>query len=110
MRQIETPLMQPVTAVLLVALDDELAKRCAAAIAPIACLRVSHVIAALERMLVLRPLAIVVDRATEDDLGELGERARDVGSVVVVVDANDATTLDDLRAAVVQADIDRARR
>lgn len=107
--EIDTPLMQPVSAVLLVGLGEVLAQQCVVATAPIACLRVGHVAAALERMLVVRPLLVVVDAQTEDDLAELRERARDVGSVVVEVSVTDGSSTDRVRAAVLQAEIDRRR-
>lgn len=109
MDEIDTPVMQPVSAVMLVGLGDVLARVCEAATAPIACMRVGHVAAALERMLVVRPLLLVVDAGSDDELGELRERARDVGSVVVEVSASDDTSADRVRAAVLQAEIDRRR-
>jgi len=60
-----------------VGLAETLANTCAAHLDPIPLMRVGHVVAACERMLVTRPLVIIVMAGT-DNMAMLRERAEDI--------------------------------
>jgi hypothetical protein len=63
----------------------ELFEACAAAVPYLAVLRVKHAIAAVERMMVTRPLVVVVDDGVSAaDLGALMECASDIGAEVML--------------------------
>ena len=61
-----------------IGLSEALADACTQHLAPLPVMRVAHVVAACERMVVTRPQVIVV-MANADKLEMLRERAQDVG-------------------------------
>jgi len=83
-----------------VALPDALAEASSAHLAPLPVMRVAHVAAACERMVVTRPQVIVV-MTTAQQIETLRERATDIGAELAEL----APDMDDLqvKAAVVNA-------
>lgn len=64
---------------------SELFDACAAAVPYLSILRVKHAMAAVERMMITRPLVVVVDDAVSAaDLGALMECASDIGAEVML--------------------------
>ena len=61
-----TPIFQPVPSVMFVGSDEELARECAEALPALPLLRVAHAAGAVERMLVTRPLVVVIDASIKD--------------------------------------------
>jgi len=79
-----TPIFTPASCVMFVGSDAVLRDVGAEALPGLQLLRVSHAAAAVERMLVTRPLAVVVDESlTKDDVGRVAECARDIRAEVV---------------------------
>jgi hypothetical protein len=81
--------------VLLVAVSDNVAAHCAAAAPALQMLRVAHAAAARERVMVTRPLAVVLgERLIAADAEDVAYVAADVGAEVVRVDPKgDAASL-----------------
>jgi hypothetical protein len=83
-----------------IGLPDALADACSQHLAPLPMTRVAHVVAACERMVVIRPQVIVV-MARAEKLEMLRERAQDIGAELAEL----APEMDELmvKAAVVNA-------
>lgn len=79
MVMLPTPKFQPSPCVMLVALDDLFAHRLTTLVSPMPTLRVQHVPAARERLLVTWPLALFVGGVTPAELESLREAAEGVG-------------------------------
>ena len=80
----KTPLVRYPPIVMLIALEDAVARECTAALAPLPTIRVAHLAAAIERLLVVHPLAMVVETdPLLPELTVLRERAGDIAAVVV---------------------------
>jgi hypothetical protein len=84
-----TPMFHPAASLMLVACEDDLAEECARAFPELLVLRVAHASAATERMLVTRPLVVLlgaeVTGASEHAL--VVDCARDIRAEVVLVAA-----------------------
>lgn len=107
MGNLKTPFARHPWLVMLVALPDALAKRCAAALLPVPTLRVPDVNAALEKLAPMKPLVVVVHRAASTDVARLRIAGGPVGSLVL--EANDDAALEEnLRKAVEQSEAARA--
>jgi hypothetical protein len=79
-----TPLFAPVASLMFVGPDSELRQSCSKSFPGVQQTSVGHAAAALVRMLVLRPLAVVVDESlSADDIEQIVERARDIRAEVV---------------------------
>jgi hypothetical protein len=104
-----TPLFQPVPSVMFVGADDVFALECTLALPDLSHLRVAHAAAAVERMVVTRPLVVVVDESVMGPgLDQVIECARDIRAEVLRVSSalreNLATML---RSAVLAAEKSR---
>lgn len=101
-----TPIFQPVPAVMFVGSDDELASECAEALPHLQLLRVGHAAAAVERMLVTRPLVIVIDDSlSEENAARVVECAGDIRAEVLRPPSGSRGRLaEPLRAAVLVAE------
>jgi hypothetical protein len=82
-----TPMFHPAASLMLVACDDDLADECTRTFPELLVLRVAHASAATERMLITRPLVVLlgpeVTNATEHAL--VVDCARDIRAEVVQV-------------------------
>ena len=82
-----TPMFHPAASLMLVACEDDLAEECTRAFHELLVLRVAHASAAMERMLVTRPLVVLlgpeVTEASEHAL--VVDCARDIRAEVVRV-------------------------
>jgi len=79
-----TPIFQPVPCLMVVGSDDGLANEAARALPGITHLRVAHVAAAVERMLVTRPLVVIVDESVAGaDFERVAECARDIRAEIL---------------------------
>lgn len=79
-----TPIFTPAACVMFVGSDPAIRDLCAKGLPGLHLLRVGHAAAAVERMLVTRPLAIVVDESLHmTDLERVVECARDIRAEVV---------------------------
>jgi hypothetical protein len=107
-----TPIFRPAPCLMFVGCDAALAEACAVALPALTQLRVSHAAAAVERMLVTRPLAIVVDRAlSKTHLERITECARDIRAEVVLAPAGAGGELvAEVEAAVRTAEQNRGER
>jgi hypothetical protein len=104
-----TPLFQPVPSVMFVGADDMFALECTLALPDLSHLRVAHAAAAVERMVVTRPLVVIVDDSvTGPSLEQVIDCSRDIRAEVLRVSSalreNLATML---RAAVLVAEKSR---
>jgi hypothetical protein len=80
-----TPIFQPAPSVMFVGEGGDLFDSCAAAVPYLSILRVKHAMAALERMMVTRPLVVVVnDEVSAADLGAIMECATNIGAEVML--------------------------
>jgi hypothetical protein len=104
-----TPLFQPVPSLMFVGEDDTLADECASALPHLSVLRVKHGAAAVERMVVTRPLVVVVDETVREvDVGEVVACAHDVGAEVFRASATArSTALEGIRSAALRAEARR---
>jgi hypothetical protein len=105
-----TPIFQPVPSLMVVGSDDELADEAARALPEMLHLRVAHGAAAVERMLVTRPLVVIVDASVASvDFERVAECARDIRAEIlrtsIPLRANLETSL---RSAVLRAERARA--
>ncbi|MGH7282385.1 MAG: hypothetical protein ACRELY_12725 [Polyangiaceae bacterium] len=90
MTAIPTPLIKHPPIVLLVALRDDTARICSAAIAPLPTMRAATADTAVERLPIVRPLVVVIaDDLPQPDFVLVTERAADVTAVIVQVSQND---------------------
>jgi hypothetical protein len=79
-----TPIFQPVPSLMLVGVDGDLADECSRAFPEFLVLRVGHAAAAVERMLVTRPLVVVLgDVAPAEDAELVVACARDICAEVL---------------------------
>jgi hypothetical protein len=90
-----------------VGLPDTLADACAEHLAPLPVTRVAHVVAACERMLILRPQVIVV-MAMAEKVGVLKERAQDIQAEIAELTPNMSPP--QVKAALVNAKYRADRR
>jgi hypothetical protein len=105
-----TPIFQPVPSVMFVGSDDDLATECAEALPHLPLLRVVHAAAAVERMLVTRPLVVVIDESlTEANAARVVECASDIRAEVLRPASDSRGRMaEPLRAAVLAAERARA--
>jgi hypothetical protein len=105
-----TPNFQPVPSVMFVGADDEFALECALALPDLSHLRVGHAAGAVERMLVTRPLVVVVDESvTGSGLEQVIDCARDIRAEILRVSSALRENLAAmLRSAVLAAEKSRA--
>ncbi len=89
--------------------DDSLADACEASMPHLTVLRVKHAAAAVDRMVVTRPLVVVIDETVREDVGEVVARAQDVLAEVVRGPRPVAELLESIRAAVLVAERKRAQ-
>jgi hypothetical protein len=83
-----TPIFRPAPCLMFVACDAGVSEACAAILPGLPQLRVTHAAAAVERMLVTRPLVIVVEESLAGShLARVVECARDIRAEVVVLPA-----------------------
>ncbi len=84
-----TPMFQPVASLMLVGCEADLAEDCTRAFPELLVLRVAHASAASERMLVTRPLVVLLGQDVLDarDDGLVVECARDIRAEIVRVSA-----------------------
>src|SRR5579864_8430911 len=83
---VSTPIFGPAPCAMLVGIEAERVDRCKDALEPVPVIRVAHAQAAIERMLVTRPLVVVVRSGMGAlDLGPLKEAAHDIGAQVVEI-------------------------
>ncbi|HEY8089566.1 MAG TPA: hypothetical protein VIF09_17020 [Polyangiaceae bacterium] len=83
-RVMATPVFTTVPCLMFVGSDADLADECGRAVPAMSLLRVGHAAGAVERMLVTRPLVVVVDESVpRAEIARLSEVARDIGAEVV---------------------------
>jgi hypothetical protein len=88
MKPVSTPLFQPVPSVMFVGIDGELVDDCVTALPHLSVLRVKHAAGAVERMVVTRPLVVVVgDAVPAPDLATVVECASDIRAEVLEASA-----------------------
>jgi hypothetical protein len=106
-----TPLFQPVPSIMLVGLDTELAAACEHAFPSLLVLRVGHGAAAVERMLVTRPLVVVVgENLARSEVALVTECARDIQAEVLRgTNASRAEFPEYVRLALLVAERNRER-
>jgi hypothetical protein len=106
-----TPIFQPVPSLMLVGLASELADECARAFPALLVLRVGHSAAAVERMMVTRPLVVLL--GTELPRGDaefVAQCARDIQAEVLRESNLSASGLvDAVQQAVLVAEENRER-
>lgn len=107
MANLKTPFARHPWLVMLVALPDALAKRCAAALLPVPTLRVPDVPAALEKLASVQPLVVVVHHASATDVARLRIAGSATGSIVFEA-SDDASLEAGLRRAVDESEAARA--
>lgn len=105
-----TPIFQPVPSLMFVGEEDDLADQCAAAMPQLQLLRVKHAAGAVERMVVTRPLVVVVDEAvSEANVALVVECAKDIRAEVIRASvALRATLGEEVRSAALLAESKRA--
>ena|ERR1700722_1625794 len=75
----ETPLFTTPPTVMFVGMDSDLADVCGSAMPAVSLLRVGHPAGAVQRMLVTRPLVVIIDDSVSEAYRhEIGECARDI--------------------------------
>jgi hypothetical protein len=99
----DTPVFNPPPCIMVIGLDDAVAKACADAARPIPALRVRRAGVARDRVLTTWPLVILASPADE---AEILDAARAVGATLILTDT--PVSAETLRNAVVAAA--RARR
>jgi hypothetical protein len=107
MGNIKTPFARHPWLVMLVALPEGIAKRCAASVLPIPTLRVSGTAEALEKIAAISPLVVVVHQAAPDDVARL-RAAGEVAGASVFEAKDDASLEQALRKAVDESEAARA--
>jgi hypothetical protein len=105
-----TPIFQPVPCLMVVGPDDELADEAARALPGITHLRVAHAAGAVERMLVTRPLVVIVDESVAGaDFEHVAECARDIRAEILRASIPPPANFEPLlRSAVLRAERARA--
>jgi hypothetical protein len=105
-----TPIFQPVPCVMVVGSDDVLADEVARALPGISHLRVAHGAGAVERMLVTRPLVVILDESIVGaDFERVAECARDIRAEILRASIPLRANLEpSLRSAVLGAERARA--
>ncbi len=105
-----TPLFTTPPTILFVGADAEVADVCARAVPAVKLLRLGNAAAAVQRMLVTRPLTVVVDASVKpDDLQDIRECAGDIrAGVVVVLTGAGPSLASDITSAVLAAEKARA--
>jgi hypothetical protein len=79
-----TPRFTTPPVILFIGSDESLADECALANPVVPVLRVDHPAAAVERMLVTRPIVVVIDESVSaDDVTSITEHAQDIRAGVV---------------------------
>src|SRR5580693_5441369 len=106
-----TPIFQPVPSLMLVGIEAEVADECGRAFPSMLLLRVGHAAAAIERMLVTRPLVVLLGSALpRPDADAVAEIARDIRAEVIRAgDVASATLVARLRASILLAEQNRDR-
>jgi hypothetical protein len=105
-----TPIFQPVPSLMFVGLEGDVADECAKAFPGMLILRVGHAAAAVERMLVTRPLVVVVGEIASSETYLVEENARDIQAEVVHASRVPRRELPGtLRASMLQAERNRDR-
>lgn len=88
--------------------DPELADACSRAMPAVALLRVGNATAAVQRMLVTRPLVVIVDASLNvDQVQDIAECARDIRAGVV---QGAGMTAAQVAAAITEAALDAEKR
>jgi hypothetical protein len=107
-----TPIFQPVPSLMVVGSDDGLVDEVARALPEIHRLRVAHAAGAVERMLVTRPLVVIVDESVAGaDFERVAECARDIRAEILRASIPLRANLEaSLRSAVLGAERARAER
>jgi hypothetical protein len=84
-----TPMFHPAASLMLVACEDDLADECTRAFPELLVLRVAHASAAMERMLVTRPLVVLLgpEVTIASEHGFVVDCARDIRAEIVHVAA-----------------------
>jgi hypothetical protein len=105
-----TPIFQPVPCLMVVGSDDGLADEIARALPGITHLRVARAAGAVERMLVTRPLVVIVDESVAAvDFERIAECARDIRAEILRAPMPLRADLEaSLRSAVLGAERTRA--
>lgn len=84
MESLKTPLVRHPPIILLAGLDAEAAKACSDAVTPLPTMRVEGPEAALQRLLVVRPMVVVVPGdSLSPELSLLRERVVDIAGVLI---------------------------
>ena len=84
MESIKTPLVRHPPIVMLVGLEPEAAKACSDAVVPLPTMRIEGPEAALQRLLVVRPMVVVVPGdSLASELSLLRERVVDIAGVLI---------------------------
>jgi hypothetical protein len=106
-----TPIFQPVPSLMLVGVAPELADDCARAFPAVRALRVGHSAAAVERMLVTRPLVVVLgDELHASEVELVKDCARDIQAEVLRASSVDRSDLAaSVREALLLAERNRER-
>ena len=105
-----TPMFHPAASLMLVGCEDDLADECPRAFPELLVLRVAHASAAVERMLVTRPLVVLLGEEVTDarDGGLVIECARDIRAEIVRVASVPRADLQaSVRAALLLAESSR---
>lgn len=104
-----TPIFQPVPSLMFVGEEDDLADECARAMPQLNLLRVRHAAGAVERMVVTRPLVVVVDETVSQvNVAPVIECAKDVRAEVIRASAAlRATLAEEVRSAALLAESKR---
>jgi hypothetical protein len=104
-----TPLFTAPPAIMFIGSDADLADECAKANPVVPVLRVGHAAAAVERMVVTRPLVVIVDESVPaDEVARIAEYARDIRAEVVRASAAARSGLAEaVRDAIVTASTGR---
>jgi hypothetical protein len=105
-----TPLFTAPPAIMFIGADADLANECAKANPVVPVLRVGHAAAGVERMLVTRPLVVIVDESVPaSEVDRIAECARDIRAGVVRTSAAARSGLAEaVRDAIVTASQARA--
>jgi hypothetical protein len=104
-----TPIFTPPPTLMFVGSDPEVADFCARAVPAVTLLRVGHAVAAVQRMVVTRPLVVILDASVSDgEAAEILECARDIRAGVVRAVAPDGELAAAIATAVLEAEKNRA--
>jgi hypothetical protein len=107
----ETPLFTTPPTIMFVGSDADLADVCGKAMPAVSLLRLGHAAGAVQRMLVTRPLVVIVDASVSEAMGQdIAECAQDINAGFVRANAMSRNTLAAaISAAVLDAEQRRAR-